>query len=179
MVPIRQHVFGGRQTFQQRPCADIITRLVRRQERPDTGWTSQLAQCHLHASAGRDPAQCRPESKIRSACCCREGKKVAITAVMRKLFVLANALLRDHRKWVEKRLDQDGYSSRSRRTSLRRRSFSFLTSSCGPDIKSSCSLSGHCYAIPCRATDTSEPTCSKSKDPRLNLMKLAVVLSRC
>jgi len=28
-------------------------------------------------------------------------KKVAITAVMRKLLVLANALLRDHRKWVE------------------------------------------------------------------------------
>jgi transposase len=29
-------------------------------------------------------------------------KKVAITAVMRKLLVLANALLRDHRKWVGK-----------------------------------------------------------------------------
>ena len=30
-------------------------------------------------------------------------KKVAITAVMRKLLVLANALLRDQRKWTEKR----------------------------------------------------------------------------
>ena len=29
-------------------------------------------------------------------------KKVAITAVMRKLLVLANALLRDDRKWSEK-----------------------------------------------------------------------------
>jgi transposase len=29
-------------------------------------------------------------------------KKVAITAIMRKMLVLANALLRDHRKWVEK-----------------------------------------------------------------------------
>jgi len=29
-------------------------------------------------------------------------KKVAITAVMRKLLVLANALLRDYRKWAEK-----------------------------------------------------------------------------
>ena len=29
-------------------------------------------------------------------------KKVAITAVMRKLLVLANALLRDHRKWTVK-----------------------------------------------------------------------------
>jgi len=28
-------------------------------------------------------------------------KKVAITAVMRKLLVLANPLLRDHRKWTE------------------------------------------------------------------------------
>ena len=28
-------------------------------------------------------------------------KKVAITAVMRKLLVLANALLRDQRKWME------------------------------------------------------------------------------
>lgn len=28
-------------------------------------------------------------------------KKVAITAVMRKLMILANALLRDHRKWAE------------------------------------------------------------------------------
>jgi len=29
-------------------------------------------------------------------------KKVVITAVMRKLLGLANALLRDHRKWTEK-----------------------------------------------------------------------------
>jgi transposase len=29
-------------------------------------------------------------------------RKVAITAVMRKLLVLANALLRDNRKWAEK-----------------------------------------------------------------------------
>jgi transposase len=29
-------------------------------------------------------------------------KKVAITAVMRKLLMLANALLRDQRKWAEK-----------------------------------------------------------------------------
>lgn len=27
--------------------------------------------------------------------------KVAITAIMRKLIVLANALLRDHRKWTQ------------------------------------------------------------------------------
>jgi transposase len=68
----------------------------------DTGRTPQLAQFHLHASAGRDPVQCRPESQIRTPCCCREGEKVAITAVMRKLLVLANALLRDNRKWTEK-----------------------------------------------------------------------------
>ncbi len=42
--------------------------------------------------------------------------KVAITAVMRKLIILANALIRDQRKWTENgpkiRLDQHGYSSR-------------------------------------------------------------------
>jgi transposase len=30
-----------------------------------------------------------------------KNKKVAITAIMRKLFVLANALMRDHLKWTE------------------------------------------------------------------------------
>jgi hypothetical protein len=38
-------------------------------------------------------------------------KKVAITVVMRKLIVLANVLLRDHRKWVEKTAGRGGYSS--------------------------------------------------------------------
>jgi hypothetical protein len=32
--PIRQHVFGIRQTFKQHPCADAITTLARRQEHP-------------------------------------------------------------------------------------------------------------------------------------------------
>jgi transposase len=30
-------------------------------------------------------------------------KKVALTAIMRKLLVMANALLRDDRKWIEQR----------------------------------------------------------------------------
>jgi hypothetical protein len=38
-------------------------------------------------------------------------KKVAITAVMRKLLVLANALQRIIESGPEKRLDQDGYST--------------------------------------------------------------------
>ena len=69
-------------------------------------------------------------------------------------------------------------SSRRSRTSLRRRSFSLSTSSCGPAIRSSCSLSGYCYAIPCRATDAFGPTCSASKAQPLNLMQLVVLSGR-
>ncbi len=68
-------------------------------------------------------------------------------------------------------------SSRSSRTSLRRRVFSFSTSSCGPDIRSSCSLSGYCSAIPCRAVDVVEPTYSASRRQPPNLRKAAGALS--
>ena len=74
---------------------------------------------------------------------------------------------------LKKQLDQDGYSSRSRRTSLRSLVFSFSTSSCGPDIRSPCSFSGHHFAIPCQAMAASEPTCSVSKGQHPNLMKPA------
>ena len=40
--------------------------------------------------------------------------KVALVAIMRKLLILANALLRDGRTWTQNSLDQHGYSSRSR-----------------------------------------------------------------
>src|SRR5690606_22410125 len=46
-----------------------------------------------------------------------------------------------HRLWPAKKIAaffNTSLSSRSRRTSLRRRAFSFSTSSCGPDIRSSC-----------------------------------------
>ena len=90
---------------------------------------------------------------------------------------------------LKKRLDQDGYSSRSRRTSLRRRVFSFSTSPCGHRhchsdqwrsnsiIRSSCSLSGHCYAMPCWATDVAERICSASTAQPPNLMKAGPPLS--
>lgn len=42
------------------------------------------------------------KSKYDQLVAAGKEKKVAITAVMRKLLVLANALLRDQRKWVEK-----------------------------------------------------------------------------
>lgn len=41
------------------------------------------------------------EAKYDQLIAVGKEKKVAITAVMRKLLVLANALLRDHRKWTE------------------------------------------------------------------------------
>jgi hypothetical protein len=69
-------------------------------------------------------------------------------------------------------------SSRSSRTSLRRRVFYFSTSSCGPDIRSSCSLSGYCCAIPCRAVDVVEPTYSASRRQPPNPRKAAGALSR-
>jgi transposase len=36
-------------------------------------------------------------------------KKVALVAIMRKLALLANALLRDSRKWTPQGLDQHGH----------------------------------------------------------------------
>ena len=38
-------------------------------------------------------------------------KKVALVAIMRKLALLANALLRDSRKWTPQGLDQHGHLS--------------------------------------------------------------------
>jgi transposase len=35
--------------------------------------------------------------------------KVAIVAIMRKLLILANALIRDRRKWAPLSLDQHGH----------------------------------------------------------------------
>lgn len=64
----------------------------------NTGWASKLAQCHLHASARRDPVPSGSESQVRSSGSRWEREKVAITAVMRRLLILANALLRDQRK---------------------------------------------------------------------------------
>ena len=40
-----------------------------------------------------------------------KAKKVAITAVMRRVVILANTLLREGRDWQPKALDQDGYSN--------------------------------------------------------------------
>jgi transposase len=53
-----------------------------------------------------------PEMKAKYHQLIRSGKckKLAITAVMRKLIVMANVLLRDGRNWTEVRLDQYGYS---------------------------------------------------------------------
>ncbi len=45
-------------------------------------------------------------------------------------------------------------------------------------IRSSCSLSGYCYAIPCRAVDVVEPTYSASRRQPPNPMKAAGALSR-
>jgi transposase len=42
------------------------------------------------------------KAKYQSLIAAGKPAKVAITAVMRKLIVLTNALLKDHRKWTPK-----------------------------------------------------------------------------
>ena len=78
-----------------------------------------------------------------------------------------------HRLWPAKKIAaffSTSLSSRTNRSSLRRRVFSFSTSSCGPDIRSLCSFSGHHFAIPCQAMDAAGPICSVSKARHPNLM---------
>ena len=49
--------------------------------------------------------RCNPDMKVKYHELIAKGKckKLAITAVMRKLVVMANAMLRDNRKWNEMR----------------------------------------------------------------------------
>jgi transposase len=51
------------------------------------------------------------KAKYQALIAAGKPPKVAIVAVMRKLAILANALLREQRNWKPKPLDQDGYSS--------------------------------------------------------------------
>ncbi len=57
-------------------------------------------------------ARFNPDLKAKYQALLAAGKpaKVALTAIMRKLIILANALLRDQRNWSPKPLDQYGYS---------------------------------------------------------------------
>ena len=57
-------------------------------------------------------ARFNPDIKAKYAHLTQTGKpaKVALTAIMRKLIVLANALLKTNRTWVPKTLDQYRYS---------------------------------------------------------------------
>ena len=56
-----------------------------------------------------------PDLKAKYQAMIKAGKppKVALTALMRKLIELANALIKANRIWVKKPLDQDGYSQSS------------------------------------------------------------------
>ena len=60
-----------------------------------------LRRADLHAGAGRDTLQSGDEGDIRALCQAGKPAKLAITAVMRKLVVLADALIRDDREWAE------------------------------------------------------------------------------
>jgi transposase len=58
-------------------------------------------------------ARFNPDLKAKYQTLIKAGKpaKLALTAIMRKLIILANALLRDQRHWPQNPLDQYGYSS--------------------------------------------------------------------
>jgi transposase len=62
----------------------------------------------LHAGPGRHPLQRRHEARLETL---TKPAEAAITVVMRKLVILANALLRDDRLWTPKPLDHRGYSN--------------------------------------------------------------------
>jgi transposase len=64
--------------------------------------TRRHAPGSLHARADRRSLQ--PDLKAKYAQLTNAGKpaKVALTAVMRKLILLANALLKPNRKWAQK-----------------------------------------------------------------------------
>ena len=49
-------------------------------------------------------------AKYEDMCARGKPKTLALTAIMRKLFERANALVKDRRKWHQKQLDKDGYS---------------------------------------------------------------------
>jgi transposase len=57
-------------------------------------------------------ARFNPDLKAKYKKLASAGKpaKVALTAVMRKLIVLANALLKAYRNWTQNTVDQNGYS---------------------------------------------------------------------
>ncbi|MEO6946605.1 MAG: hypothetical protein ABI150_08525 [Nitrobacter sp.] len=65
------------------------------------GGTRHPAQGPLHASPRRRPIQCRHESQISGNDSCRKTRQ-GRHHNMRKLIILANALLRANRPWTEK-----------------------------------------------------------------------------
>ena len=66
----------------------------RRPRRPASG--------ALHAGPGGGPLQPRSQSQVPGPAPAGKPPKVALTAIMRKLLILANALLRDRRTWTPK-----------------------------------------------------------------------------
>jgi hypothetical protein len=61
----------------------------------------------MPAIGDSQPEKC--SARIESPQSGRKAAKLALTAVMRKLLGLANALLKDNRTWTPKSLHQDGY----------------------------------------------------------------------
>jgi hypothetical protein len=95
----------------RRPRTDVaaVRQMARQGTHPRR--TSIFTASHLHASSGRNATQSRSQGKYDQLLRAGKSGKVAVTATMRKLIVMANALLRDGRKGQNLSLDQNGYSS--------------------------------------------------------------------
>ncbi len=65
----------------------------------DQGWARQPQTGTLPAGCRRLPIQPRPQGPLPTPRESRQTQKLAITAVMRKLFILANTLIREERTW--------------------------------------------------------------------------------
>ena len=64
------------------------------------GRAGRSAKVSLHARPGRHALQRATQEKYQKLIASGKAAKIAITAITRKLIVLANALLRDKRNWT-------------------------------------------------------------------------------
>ena len=89
-------------TPSRRPCSPASppspTTAATGQARADQGWTWRAAYRHLHGRCRRDQFQPRPQGVLRRLAAGQTAQG-RLTAVTRKLVVLANTLIREDRLW--------------------------------------------------------------------------------
>lgn len=75
----------------------------------DTGWASQLAQCHIHAIARRVAVQSGSESQIQSSGGRKEREIGSNHSRHAQTDHLRKCAPRDQRKWCERYVNRDSY----------------------------------------------------------------------